>query len=505
MNFPCATQWSAGVQSAVLRDEARPRRLDTGASVRVGWLLLLPLIASHCAAAALDWPTNQTRPNLVIILADDLGWGDLSCYGQKKFSTLNLDRLAAEGMRFTQAYAGAPGGAASRGTLFTGKHTGHARIRGNYGPDGHPVALRPEDATFLPLLRRAGYATGVIGKWGLGGDGSTGVPAGQGVDQWLGLLELRHATNQFPAVVARFDPKQTIFTNAASYYQPIYENQNGAQARHAQDIFTYAASNYFRVYQPADWSRFRPFFLHLAFALPNAGEETGTNSPAKYLGPPGRFAQEKWPEAERRKAAAVAHLDASVGQLLRQLDELRMAEHTVIFLTSDNAAQKDGLCDPAFFQSNGPFRGAKGDLTEGGLRVPLLARWPGRIKSATTNDQPVALWDLFATVAELAGVTNAPPTDGLSLVPTLLGKPTKAKREFLYWETHEGGFAQAIRAGDWKGIRAKPGAPLGLFNLARDPGEARDVAADHPAVVKHLETLLKSARTESSVWETGRK
>lgn len=464
-------------------------------------LLLLQLGLSASAAAPF-WPTNQTLPNILIILADDLGWGDLSCYGQKKFSTPNLDRLATEGMRFTQAYAGAPGGAASRGALFTGKHTGHARIRGNYGPDGHSVALRAEDATFLPLLKRAGYATGVIGKWGLGGDGSSGTPAEQRVDQWLGLLDLRHATNQFPAVVARFDPKQAIFTNNPSYYQPIYENQNGAQARHTQDLFAYGASNYFRIYRPADWNRFRPFFLHLAFTLPNAGEETGTNSPARYLGMASRFAAEKWPEPERRKAAAIAHLDASVGQLLRQLDEMRIAEHTAIFFTSDNAAQKDGLCDPVFFQSNGPFRGAKGDLTEGGLRVPLLVRWPGRIKSGTTNDQPVASWDLFATVIELAGHTNTPPTDGISLVPTLLGRPTKTERDFLYWETHEPKFRQAIRAGDWKGIRAGTNAPLELFRLARDPNESRDVAADYPAIVKILEKFLNTARTESSVWGT---
>lgn len=467
------------------------------------------LIGVFCALATTAFPqqsaTNQARPNIVIILADDLGWGDLSCYGQKKFSTPNLDRLAAEGMRFTQAYAGSPSGAASRGALFTGQHTGHARIRGNYGPDGHPVALRAEDATFLPLLRRAGYSTGVIGKWGLGGDGTSGTPAGLGVDQWLGLLELRHATNQFPAVVARFDPKQAIFTNSPAYYQPIYENQNGAQARHAQDVFTHAASNYFRVYPAADWNKFRPFFLHLAFTLPNAGEEPGTNTPAKYLGGPARFAREKWPEAERRKAAAIAHLDDSVGKLLKQLDDPRLAEHTVVLLTSDNAAQKDGLCDPAFFNSNGPFRGAKGELTEGGLRVPLLVRWPKHIKPGTTNDQPAALWDLFATAVELAGVTNAPPTDGLSLVPVLLGKPAKAKREFLYWESHERGFTQAIRAGDWKGIRPNPDAPLELYHLARDPGETRNVAGDYPAVVKHLETLLKSARTESSVWEAGKK
>ena len=196
------------------------------------WLLCafsLPLFAQRPV-------TNQTLPNIVIILADDLGWGDLSCYGQKKFSTPNLDRLAAEGMRFTQAYAGSPSGAASRGTLFTGKHTGHARIRSNYGPDGHPVALRGEDTTVTDVLKRAGYHTGVIGKWGLGGDGTSGMPEKKGVDQSLGLLELRQATNQFPAVVARYDPKQVIFTNAVSYYQPIFENEGGRQVRHARQL-----------------------------------------------------------------------------------------------------------------------------------------------------------------------------------------------------------------------------------------------------------------------------
>ena len=469
---------------------------------RLNFLIVAALCTLATKAFSQQPATNQTRPNIVIILADDLGWGDLSCYGQKKFSTPNIDRLAAEGMRFTQAYAGSPSGAASRGTLFTGRHTGHARIRGNYGPDGHPVALRGEDATLMEVLKRAGYHAGVIGKWGLGGDGTSGMPEKKGVDQSLGLLELRQATNQFPAVVARYDPKQAIFTNAVSYYQPIFENEGGRQVRHAQDVFTFAASNYFRIYPAAEFNKFRPFFLHLAFTLPNAGEEPGTNSPTKYLGSSERFAKEKWPPAEQRKAAAIAHLDASVGQLLKQLDDPKLAQHTVVIFSSDNASQKDGLCDPAFFASNGPFRGAKGDLTEGGLRVPLLMRWPKHIKPGMTNDQPVALWDLFATAAELAGVTNAPPTDGVSLVPALLGKPLPKPRELLYWESHTDGLTQAIRAGDWKGIRAKPGAPLELFHLARDPGEARNVAADYPAVVKHIETLLKSARTESNVWET---
>lgn len=453
--------------------------------------------------------TNQTRPNIVIILADDLGWGDLSCYGQKKFSTPNLDRLAAEGMRFTQAYAGSPSGAASRGTLFTGKHTGHARIRGNYGPDGHPVALRGEDAALPEVLKRAGYHTGVIGKWGLGGDGTSGMPEKKGVDQWLGLLELRHATNQFPAVVARHDPLQRLFNDPVkyptTYYLPIFVNANGQQADHAQDLFTRGASNYFAKFSAAEFNKFRPTFLNLAFTLPNAGEEPGTNAPTQYLGTPARFALEKWPAAEQRRSAAIAHLDASVGQLLKQLDDPKFAEHTVILFTSDNAAPKDGLCDPAFFRSNGPFRGSKGDLTEGGLRVPLLVRWPKHIKPGTTNDQPVALWDLFATVAELAGVKDAPATDGISLVPALLGQPQRTKREFLYWESHTPQFQQALRVADWKVFRAQPDAPLELFHLVRDPGETRNLAADYPAVVKHLETLLKSARTESTVWEVGKK
>ena len=282
-------------------------------------------------------------------------------------------------------------------------------------------------------------------------------------------------------------------------------NANGQQADHAQDLFTRGASNYFAKFSPSEFNKFRPIFLNLAFTLPNAGEEPGTNSPAKYLGSSARFASEKWPAAEQRRAAAIAHLDASVGQLLKQLDDPKFAEHTVILFTSDNAAPKDGQCDPAFFRSNGPFRGAKGELTEGGLRVPLLVRWPKQIKPGSTYHQPVAHWDLFATVAELAGVKDAPATDGISLVPALLGQPQGTKREFLYWESHAPQFQQALRAGDWKVHRAQPDAPLELFHLARDPGESRNVAADYPAVVKHFETLLKSARTESSVWEVEKK
>ncbi len=462
----------------------------------------LAWLAEGVSAAGLNWPTNQTRPNLVFILADDLGWGDLSCYGQRKFATPHIDRLAAEGMRFTQAYAGSPSGAASRATLFTGKHTGHARIRDNYGPDGHPVALRGEDVTMTETLHRAGYHTGVIGKWALGGDGSSGLPERKGVDQWIGLLELRHATNQFPAVVARYDPKQAIFTNAVSYYQAIFDNEGGRQRMHAQDLYSKAASNYFRIYPPAEFNRYRPFFLHLAFTLPNAGEEPGTNFPAQYLGSTGAFAGEKWPEGERRKAAAITHLDASVGLLLKQLDDQKLAEHTVVLFTSDNAAQRDGLCDPTFFHSNGPFRGAKGDLTEGGLRVPLLVRWPKHIKAGTTNDLPVALWDWPATAAELAGVKVPAPTDGISLVPTLLGRTNQLRHDLLYWEIHQPSFRQAVRVSDWKGIRAGLESPLELFHLVRDPGESHNVAEDFPLVVKHLEKLLKSARTESNVWPT---
>ncbi len=484
------------------------RPLNGRSAVRLAAALWLASLLGP-ALLAQQPATNQTRPNIVIILADDLGWGDLSCYGQKKFATPNLDRLAREGMRFTQVYAGSPSGAASRGTLFTGKHTGHARIRGNYGPDGHPVALRGEDATLTEVLKRAGYHTGVIGKWGLGGDGTSGLPEKKGVEQWSGLLELRHATNQFPAVIARYDPKQIVFNDPVnypiSYYLPIQANGNGQRGWHAQDLFTHAASNYFRIYPAAEFNKFRPFFLHLAFTLPNAGEEPGTNAPTPYLGSPARFANEQWTAAEQRKAAAIAHLDASVGQLLKQLDDPKLAEHTLILFTSDNAAPKDGLCDPAFFRSNGPFRGAKGDLTEGGLRVPLLVRWPKHIQPGSVSDRPCALWDVFATAAELAAVPDAPANDGVSFAPTLLGRPQKRTPEYLYWESHERGFAQALRVGDWKGLRAQPDAPLALFHLARDPGESRNVAADHPAVVKHLETLLKSARTESNVWEVGKK
>jgi arylsulfatase A-like enzyme len=436
-------------------------------------------------------PARQERrpPNIVFLLADDLGYGDLGCYGQKKFRTPHLDRLAAEGIRFTQAYAGSTVCAPSRCALMTGLHTGHCRTRGNGGGGGPRmnVPLRPDDPCVAELLRKAGYRTALIGKWGLGEEGSTGIPTKKGFDYFFGYLNQHHAHNYYPDFLWRNEQK-------VSLPNPPSETENVAAKGvvYTPDLFRDEALKFVAE------NRDRPFFLYFATTVPHANnEKTQATGEGNEVPSDEPYTNEPWPQAEKNKAAMITRMDADIGRLLAKLKELGLDENTVVFFSSDNGPHQEGGNKVEFFASSGPLRGFKRSLTDGGIRVPTIVRWTGVTKPGTVSDHVWAFWDFLPTACDLAGVKAPDGLDGISIAPTITGKGEQKKHEFLYWEFHEGGTRQAVRHGDWKAIRLAPGAPLELYNVAKDPGEKQDVAKDHPQVVATIEAYLKTARTDS--------
>ena len=436
-------------------------------------------------------PAAAARPNVIFILADHLGYGDLGCYGQQRIKTPNLDRLAAGGVRFTQCYAGSSVSAASRAALLTGLHTGHGWIRG----DGE-ASLRPRDPTVAEFLKNAGYKTGAIGLWGLGPSGTPGTPEQKGFDQWAGFLDARHARDFYPDFIWR---SEKALSPAAKF--PLTVNEGGQRRLYIQDLFSNAAVNFLRLNKPDKFNRFTPFFLYLAFTLPG-----GDDAPAQRaaLGPdtPGDapYSRENWPQPVKNHAAKITRLDHDIGRVLDKLEELRIATNTVVFFASDRGPHSVAAgTNAAFFRSTGTFRARENSLHEGGLRVPLLARWLGHFKPGSTNNSPCALWDFFPTVAELAGHAAPKNLDGVSLLPTLRGKESPPHPP-LYWEIHTAGFQQAVRLGAWKAICPAPDQPLQLFHLVRDPREENDVAAEHPDVVRKLSGALGESRSESQLW-----
>ncbi len=427
-------------------------------------------------------PGRAGRPNVVFILADDLGYGDLGCYGQGRIKTPAIDRLAAQGRRFTQCYAGGTVCAPSRCSLMTGLHNGHARVRGNAN-----VPLRPEDVTVAEVLKGAGYATGVVGKWGLGQPGTSGVPNRQGFDEWFGFLDQVKAHDYYP---------ETLWKDEAIYRLEGNQGSGGvatARAQYAPDLFVREAVDFL------DRHKDGPFFLYLATTLPHAnnerGKAEGDGMEVPDLGP---YANQPWPGPQKGHAAMITRLDDGVGRVLRKLDELGIADDTIVFFASDNGPHKEGGADPAFFGSSGPLRGYKRALYEGGIRVPMVVRWPGHVPPGTTRDDPWAFWDVLPTLAELAGVASPAGLDGVSQVGAIVGDVGANRDRFLYWEFHEGGSKQAARLGRWKAVRPALGIPLELYDLATDPGEAVDLAGQHPEVVARFEAYLRSARTESA-------
>jgi arylsulfatase A len=469
------------------------------------------MAATALGTARLD---AADRPNIVLVLADDLGYADLSCYGQRRFRTPNIDRLAAEGAQLTAHYAGSPVCAPSRCALLTGLHTGHSIIRdndemaerGDVWNDPSIEGQRPIPSgttTIAGVLKSAGYATALIGKWGLGGPGSEGEPSRVGFDESFGYLCQRQAHNHYPdhlwhngERVALDNPSfrahQTFPPDRDPRDPHSYDAYRGRQ--YALDVMLDRADAFVRSH------REQPFFLHLTPTAPHVALQVPEDSLAEYLG---RFSETAYlgqksylPHYAPRAAyaAMISRLDRGVGRLMATLRETGLDRRTLVVFTSDNGATfETGGYDPAFFESNAPWRGAKQDLYEGGIRVPFVARWPGRIPGGLVRDDPTASWDLMATFASLGGTRVPGHTDGVSLWPALSGG-SALRRDHLYWEFQG---RQALRQGRWKLWRDARKNVTELYDLVADPGERHDLSSAQPARVAQMRRMMESARTES--------
>ncbi|PHN05703.1 arylsulfatase [Flavilitoribacter nigricans] len=470
-----------------------------------GFLLLLAACNTGEDQAGSDTETtdNSGKPNIIYILADDLGYGDLSCYGQDLFSTPNIDKLAASGMLFTQHYSGNTVCAPSRSALMTGQHTGHTFVRGNkeVQPEGqYPI---PDNTfTLAEAMKDAGYVTGAYGKWGLGYPGSEGDPVNQGFDTFFGYNCQRMGHHYYP---------HHLWSNRDSII--LEENAGKLKGNYAPDMIHEKVLEFITTNQD------KPFFLYVPSIIPHAELIAPDSIMDKYRG---KFLPEKvyegyddgpkyrqgpyesQAESHAAFAAMIEILDKQVGEIVAKVEELGLTEKTIIMFTSDNGPHQEGGADPEFFDSNGPLRGVKRDLYEGGIRVPFIASWPGKIQAGSRSDHISAFWDLFPTIAQLSGLEEPENIDGVSFLPTLLGEPGQEQHEYLYWEFHERGGRIAARKGKWKGVKynvlKEPDAPMELYDLSQDIGEDNNIAAEHPEVVAEMEEIFRTARTPSEVF-----
>ncbi|WP_220763887.1 arylsulfatase [Flavobacterium sp. UMI-01] len=450
---------------------------------------------------------SGSKPNIIYILADDLGYGDLSCYGQQKFKTPNIDKLASQGMLFTQHYSGSAVCAPSRSALMTGLHTGHTFIRGNkeVQPEGqYPI---PKNTyTLAKMMKKAGYVTGAFGKWGLGFPGSEGDPVNQGFDVFYGYNCQRLGHKYYP---------DHLWSNRDSIV--LTENKNLGNKLYAPALI------HEKTIQFIEQNKNKPFFAYVASIIPHAELVAPKEQMDKYRNKflpekafDGKFSKEElskggyMPQKESHTAfvAMIDLLDKQVGEIMSKLNELGIADNTIIVFTSDNGPHIEGGADPEYFNSNGPFKGVKRDLYEGGIRVPMIVKWPNKIKAGTKSNHVSAFWDVFPTFSEIIGVPSPKNLDGISFLPTLVGNTKKQNNHaYLYWEFHEKGGRQAIRMGDWKAVRynvlKNPHAPLELYDLKSDLGEKNNIASKHPEVVAKIKPLFKEARTPSQVFKFG--
>lgn len=468
-------------------------------------LLLFGLILWNGCNNAPQKSENSNPPNIIYIMADDLGYGDIGVYGQSLFTTPNLDRLAQGGMRFLQHYSGSTVCAPSRSALMTGQHTGHTFIRGNSergftleNEGQYPLASK--ELTIAEVLKEAGYRTGAFGKWGLGYPGSEGDPNFQGFDQFYGYNCQRVAHNYYPTHLWDNQNKEKLTGNKGNTTQT-----------YAPELIHQKALSFLEENKDA------PFFMFYPSVIPHAELVAPKKYMAKYRGrflPEKKYARKKGgysvggynsqEESHAAFAAMVNVLDDQVGEIMDKVHELGIAENTLILFTSDNGPHKEGGADPDYFDSNGPLKGYKRDLYEGGIRVPMMAYWPSKIQPGSTTNHPSAFWDFFPTAIEIAGINkDVVGIDGISFLPTLTGKEQKTHR-YLYWEFLEKGGRQAVLVDQWKGIRLNmaknPDAPIELYRLTDDIGEENNLAEQYPEMVKRMDSLMNEAHAYSEVF-----
>ena len=454
--------------------------------------VVLTFIICGCSSTG-EKQLTELKPNIIFILADDLGYGDLGCYGQKEIKTPNLDKMAEEGMRFTQHYAGNTVCAPSRCVLMTGLHTGHAKIRANSN-----VPLSQDDVTVAELLKKAGYKTGVIGKWGLGDLDTPGHPNKKGFDYFYGYLSQLRAHNYYPDYLWRNTEKDSL-DNKVVYVQEGRLKGRGfastEQNVYSHDLFTKEALNF--VEESAD----SPFFLYLAYTIPHANneywlvEEHGMEVPDY-----GQYAGKDWPEAQIGLAAMISRMDSDIGTLLAKLQELGIDKNTLVIFSSDNGPHQEGGNEPTFFNSSGGLRGHKRDLYEGGIREPMIAWWPETIQPGKISDHISGFQDFLPTACEVAGVEVPQNIDGISYLPVLLGKE-QPKHKAMYWEFISMGGKQAVRKGKWKLVKLDIMNPektrVELYNLEEDPSEQNNISDANPEILAEMLKLLETERTES--------
>ncbi len=457
-------------------------------------LLIAPLLGifNTLVASAQD-SVAQTKPNMIYLLLDDAGYADLSCYGQKRFTTPNIDQLSSEGMRFTQHYSGSTVCAPTRCSLMTGLHTGHTYVRGNREVQPEGQAPLPKDIATIPrILKQAGYVTGAFGKWGLGAPKSTSDPATH-FDDFFGYNCQRQAHNYYPTHLWSNETKVPLDGNT-----------------HTADLIMDRAIEFIET------NHDRPFFLFLPVTIPHAAmhatkeyREPFEKQFPQFAEKVGRYANTETKNPIAAFAGMMTQVDAHVGQMMERLKELGIDEHTLVMISSDNGPHREGGHDPFFFDSNGPLRGHKRDLYEGGVRAPLIARWPGKIPGGTTSDHVSAHWDLLPTFCELAGLDPPGTTDGISMVNELMGRTAQqTKHRYLYWEFYEQGGKRAARFGNWKAVQTnlnkQTNPPVELYDLKTDIGEQNNIAKDHLDQVELARQIFEEAHEPSPFWTFGK-
>ena len=471
------------------------------------YLFTFVALISGCGSGKSSEIPEANPPNIIYILADDLGYGDLGCYGQEKFTTPNLDRLAREGMRFTRHYAGCTVCAPSRSVLMSGLHTGHTPIRGNQEvlPEGQSP-LPDSVWTVAEMLQSAGYVTGAFGKWGLGYPGSEGDPLNQGFDEFFGYNCQRYAHRYYP---------EYLWENDHKFY--LEGNDWTRTVTYAPDVIQERTLDFIRQHRDTSFFAYLPVVIpHAELIVPDDEifrsylgqfpEEAFHGRSGADYGPDMKipmYCSQEYPHATF--ASMVHRIDQYVGEIMETLDELGIAENTVIMFTSDNGPHQEGGADPEFFNSSGGLRGVKRDLYEGGIRVPLIVSWRGHIEGGSTSQHISAFWDVVPTLADIAGI-RPPDCDGISFLPELTGKE-QIEHDYLYWEFHEQGGKQAMLKDGWKAIRLQvgkdPDGPMELYRLEDDPAETNNLAAGHPDLLASFAVAMKEARVPSKAFNFG--